>query len=134
MLIPSDAAKQNPMWKATMKEELLALQKNHTWELVSLPNEKRAVRCKWVFTIKQTSEGKVDRYKQDWLQKGYSKTYEIDYDETFAPLEKMSTLRTLISNATNSGWPLHQLDIKNAFLHGGLQEKVYMEFFSWIYE
>src|SRR6266498_2605339 len=110
-----------------MKEELLALQNNQTWELVPLPVGKRAVGCKWVFTVKQTPEGKVDRYKARLVAKGYSQTYGIDYDETFAPVAKMSTVRALISCATTFGWPLHQLDVKNAFLHGDLQEEVYME-------
>jgi len=110
-----------------MKEELLALQKNKTWELVHLPKGKKTVGCKWVFTVKQTPEGKVDRYKARLVAKGYNQTYGIDYDETFAPVAKMSTVRTLISCAANFGWPLHQLDVKNAFLHGDLQEEVYMK-------
>ncbi|CAO2199022.1 unnamed protein product [Urochloa humidicola] len=127
--IPKDwrCAKQDPKWKDAMKEELLALQKNKTWELVHLPVGKKAVGCKWVFTIKQTPEGKVDRYKARLVAKGYGQTYGIDYDETFAPVAKMGTVRTLISCAANFGWPLHQLDVKNAFLHGDLQEEVYME-------
>jgi hypothetical protein len=127
--IPRDwrCAKQDPKWKAAMEEEMHALQKNKTWELVPLPKGKRAVGCKWVFTVKQNPKGEVDRYKARLVAKGYSQTYGIDYDETFAPVAKMGTVRTLISCAVNFGWPLHQMDVKNAFLHGDLQEEVYME-------
>jgi hypothetical protein len=127
--IPKDwrCAKQNPRWKEAMEEELHALMRNKTWELAMLPEGKKAVGCKWIFTVKQTPEGKIDRYKARLVAKGYSQTYGIDYDETFAPVAKMGTVRTLISCAANFGWPLHQLDVKNAFLHGDLQEEVYME-------
>jgi Reverse transcriptase (RNA-dependent DNA polymerase) len=110
-----------------MIEELEALVKNKTWELVSLPAGKKAVGCKWVFTVKQNPEGRVERYKARLVAKGYNQTYGIDYDETFAPVAKMSTVRTLVSLAANRGWKLHQLDVKNAFLHGDLLEEVYME-------
>jgi hypothetical protein len=61
------------------------------------------------------------------VARGYSQTYDIDYGETFAPMDILNTVRILISWAANFGWPLHQLDVKNAFLHGDLQEEVYME-------
>src|SRR4051812_3861835 len=120
-------AKQDPRWLSAMQEELQSLKKNNTWELVPLPAGKRDVGCKWVYTVKQTPEGKVDVYKARLVAKGYSQTYVIDYDETFAPVVKMSTMRTLVSCAANFNWPLHQLDVKNAFLHWDLQEEVYME-------
>jgi hypothetical protein len=74
----------------------------------------------------ETPEGKVERYKARLVVKGYSQTYGIYYDETFAPVDKMDTVRTLISCVVNFGWPLHQLDVKNVFLHGDLEE-VYMK-------
>jgi hypothetical protein len=127
--IPKDwrEAKNDPKWHQAMLEELGALEKNKTWDLVKLPIGKKVVSCKWVFTVKQTPEGKVERYKARLVARGYSQTYGIDYDETFAPVAKMSTVRLLISCAVNFGWPLHQLYVKNAFLHGDLQEEVYME-------
>ena len=76
-------AKEDPKWKAAMHEELRALDKNRTWEIVPLPPGKKAVGCKWVFTVKQTPEGKIDRYKERLVAKGYSQTYGIDYDETY---------------------------------------------------
>jgi Reverse transcriptase (RNA-dependent DNA polymerase) len=110
-----------------MIEEFGVLDKNKTWELISLPRGKKVVRCKWVFIMKQSPEGKVERYKAQLVTKGYNQTYGIDHDETFAPVAKMSTARTLISLTVNSKWKLHQLDVKNVFLHGDLLEEVYME-------
>jgi hypothetical protein len=85
------------------------------------------VNCKWVYTVKQDPNGKIERYKARLVTKGYSQTYGIDYDETFAPVAKVSTVKTLISCAAIFGWPLYHLDVKNAFLHGDLEEEVYMD-------
>ena len=77
--------------------------------------------------MKQTLEGKVDRYKARLVAKGYTQTYDIDYEETFVPVAKINTIQTLISCAANLDWRLFQLDVKNTFLRGDLQEEVYME-------
>lgn len=129
MSIPTDwrVARQDPKWCAAMREELEALRKNKTWELSDLPAGKKAVGCKWIYTIKQNSDGKIERYKARLVARGYRQTYGIDYDETFAHVAKMNTVRILVSCAANFGWSLHQLDVKNAFLHWDLQEEVYME-------
>jgi hypothetical protein len=84
VVIPSDwrAAKQDPKWHDAMLEEMATLEKNKTWELVSLPKEKKPVKCKWVYTVKQDPNGKIERYKAGLVAKGYSQTYGIDYDET----------------------------------------------------
>ncbi|GJX61870.1 putative RNA-directed DNA polymerase [Tanacetum coccineum] len=114
-------------WKKAMDEEMDALQRNSTWELVDKPHGYRIVGCRWVFTIKMNSDGSIDRYKARLVAKGYTQTYGIDYEETFAPVAKINTIRILISLAANQEWPLHQFDVKNAFLNGNLEEEVYME-------
>ena len=118
---------QDPKWKKAMFEEMRALVKNDTWDMVPRPSNKSTVGCKWVYSTKYTPEGKVDRFKARLVAKGYTQTYGVDYEETFAPVAKMNTVRTLISCAVNFGWDLCQLDVKNAFLHGDLKEEVYME-------
>jgi hypothetical protein len=127
--IPNDwkVALEDPKWKEAMLDEMRALEKNKTWELVDLLPGKQPVGCKWVFTIKHTPEGTVDRYKARLVAKGYTQTYGIDYEETFAPVAKMSSVRTLISCAVNFDWSIYQMDVKNAFLHGDLHEEVYMQ-------
>ncbi|RVX04556.1 Retrovirus-related Pol polyprotein from transposon TNT 1-94 [Vitis vinifera] len=116
-----------PKWKAVVDEEVRALEKNGTWEITDLPRGKKPIRCKWIFTIKYKADGNVDRYKARLVAKGFTQSYGIDYQETFAPVAKLNTVRVLLSLAANLDWSLHQLDVKNAFLNGDLEEEVYMD-------
>ncbi|XP_042946560.1 uncharacterized protein LOC122279793 isoform X3 [Carya illinoinensis] len=120
-------ALSDPGWRTAMESEMDALHHNRTWDLVPLPPSKQPVGCKWVYTIKFHPNGSVERLKARLVAKGYTQTYGIDYEETFSPVAKISSVRVLISLAANLDWPLFQLDVKNAFLHGDLHEEVYME-------
>lgn len=110
-----------------MAEEMKALYKNGTWEVVPLPPGKKTVGCRWIFTIKHKADGSVERFKARLVAKGYTQKYGVDYQETFAPVAKINTVRVLMSLAANMDWPLLQFDVKNAFLHGDLKEEVYMD-------
>lgn len=127
--VPSNVeeAIEDPRWVQAMNEEMEALNKNATWTLVPLPKGKKPVGCKWVFSIKYKADGSIERYKARLVAKGFTQTYGVDYQETFSPVAKLSTVRVLLSLAVNLDWPLHQLDVKNAFLHGHLKEEIYMD-------
>ena len=110
-----------------MKNELQALYDNGTWSVIKLPQGKKAVGSRWVYKTKFNSDGTVERHKARLVAHGFTKTYEVDYKETFAPVAKMNTVRVLLSLAVNQSWPLYQMDVKNAFLHCQLEEEVYMK-------
>ena len=110
-----------------MVEEIAALHSTGTWDLVPLPIDKSPIGYRWVYIVKIGPDGRVDRLKARLVAKGYTKVFGFDYYHTFSPVAKMTFVRLFLSMATMSSWPLYQLDIKNAFLHGDLAEEVYME-------
>ena len=116
----------DPLWQNAMAEELTALYQTRTWDLVSLPPGKHVIGCRWVYKIKTKSDGSIERYKARLVAKGYSQQYGFDYEETFAPVAKMTTVRTMIAVASVRQWKIFQMDVKNAFLNGDLHEEVYM--------
>ena len=109
-----------------MLEELQALAKNDTWDLVPLPPGKHLVGSRWVYVVKQQSDGSLEWHKARVVAKGFTQKYDIDYQETFAPVAKMKTIRILLALAAHRGWSLQQYDVKNAFLHRDLTEEIYM--------
>ena len=121
----NEATKDNN-WKQAMQLELDALQQNNTWELVTLPIEKKPIGSKWVYKIKLKSNGSLERFKARLVAKGYNQQYEVDYQETFSPVVKITTVRCLIALAACRNWITFQLDVNNAFLHGDLHEEGFM--------
>lgn len=120
-------ANGHPEWEAAMDEEYNSLIENQTWDLVPLPSNRKLVRCKWVYRTKKASNGQVSRYKARLVAKGFQQVHGVDYDETFAPVAKMDSIRLALSIAAARGWEVHHMDVKNAFLHGDLEEEIYME-------
>jgi hypothetical protein len=119
-------AHTNPLWQNAMSEELNALTKTHTWDLVDLPIGKTAVGCKWVYKIKTKSDEFVERYKACLVAKGFNQEYDIDYKETFASVARLTSVQSLIAVASVCHWDIFQMDVKNAFLNGDPSEEVYM--------
>ena len=113
-------------WKDAMREERSALENNKTWEIVERPKGKNIVDCKGIFTLKYKADGPLERHKARLVVKGYTQTYGVDYQDTFAPVAKMNTVRILLSLATHDNWQLIQYDVKNTFLHSDLDEEIYM--------
>jgi hypothetical protein len=121
------AALADPKWQEAMKFEFSTLEKNKTWHLVRPVSGQNLIDSKWVYKIKHKADGSIDRYKARLVAKGIKQRYGIDYDDTFSPIVKFSTIHLVLSLAISQGWPLRQLDVQNAFLHGILEEDVYMK-------
>ncbi|KAJ0550087.1 putative RNA-directed DNA polymerase [Helianthus annuus] len=116
----------DPNWLRAMQAEYTALQENETWDLVPRPADRPVIRCMWLFRHKFKSDGSLERYKARLVVNGKSQTVGIDCADTFSPVVKPATIRTVLSLAVSKSWPIHQLDVKNAFLHGHLNETVFM--------
>eukprot|EP00253_Pinus_taeda_P032884 PITA_32884 len=110
-----------------MNEEYRSLLENDTWELVPLPKGRKLVKCKWVYRKKFGPNGKVYKHRAHLVAKGFSQVNNIDYTETFSPVTKMNYIFLVLSLAASFKWEVHQMDVKYAFLHGDLHEKIYME-------
>ena len=115
----------DPHWRRAMEEEYDAFMDNNTWELVPRPANANVVTGKWVFKHKFHADGSLERYKARWVLRGFTQRPGIDYDETFSPVVKPATVRSVLTIAHSRDWPIHQLDVKNAFLQGTLSETVY---------
>ena len=121
-----NSAVQSEKWVKAMNEELGALERNNTWKLTTLPANKRAIGCKWLFKTKFHPDGTVEREKARLVVLGNRQQKGIDYEQTFAPVAKLTTVRSLLAVAALKEWHVCQMDVKNAFLHGHIEEDVYM--------
>ena len=108
-----------------MNEEMDSLVRNQTWDLVQFLAGKRALQNKWVYRLKEEDGGKK-RYKARLVVKGFAQKKGIDFDEIFSPIVKMTSIRTILSLVAAEDLNLEQLDVKTTFLHGDLEEEIYM--------
>ena len=120
-----EASKQE-CWMNAMKEEYEALMNNQTWALVPYPNERNVIGNKWVYKVKYNSVREIEKYKARLVAKGFSQKYGVDYEETFAPMANMPTIRVILALLAAQGWKFFQLDVKSAFHNGDVDVEIYM--------
>ncbi|CAL2265939.1 unnamed protein product [Prunus armeniaca] len=122
-----EEAAKDDSWKKAMEDEITMIEKNNTWELVARPFDKPIIGVKWVYKTKLNLDGSVQKNKARLVAKGYSQKPGIDFNETFAPVARLDTVRALVALAAQKNWKLFQLDVKSAFLNGVLSEEVYVD-------
>lgn len=116
----------HPGWKTAMEDELSSIYKNDTWEVVPLPQNRKAISTKWVFRVKTNADGSIAKLKARLVARGFQQKEGQDYTETFAPVVKWNTLRSVVALAGHNGWPIFHLDVKTAFLNGDITEDIYV--------
>ena len=120
-------SKESSKWREAMDREIAALKENQTWKLIPLPKGAKAIPCKWVFRLKTNPDSTIDKYKARLVVKGFGQRYGIDYSQTFSPVAKLGTIRSILSVAATEQMELVQFDVSTAFLYGELEETIYME-------
>lgn len=113
-------------WKWAMEREMESIQENETWELTKLPPGQKVIGLKWVYKLKKDANGRVVKHKARLVAKGYSQEQGIDYDEVYAPVTRLETVRLLLALSAKNNWEVHHLDVKTAFLNGDLKEEVFV--------
>jgi hypothetical protein len=122
-----EEAIQKKEWADAMTKEYQSIIKNDVWEIVPRPKSKDVVSSKWLFKIKHVVDGSIEKYKARFVARGFSQKEGIDYEKTFAPVARYTSIRTIIALAAKMKWKLHQMDVKTAFLNGVIEEEVYIE-------
>ncbi|KAG7564815.1 Retrotransposon Copia-like N-terminal [Arabidopsis suecica] len=120
-------AVRSEKWHGPMNEELQTCVDTGTFSVVSLPAGKQPIGCRWVYKIKHNADGTIDRYRARLVAKGYTQQEGVDYIDTFSPVAKLVTVKLLLDLSAKQGWSLTQMDVTNAFLHGDLEEEIYMD-------
>ena len=110
-----------------MDEEIECIEKNQTWELVDVPTDQDVISVKWIYKINQDADGNVQKHKERMVAKGFTQQPNIDFNETFALVACMDTIRTVLAIAAQNKWPVYQMDVKSTFLNGYLDEEIYVE-------
>ncbi|KAM0925571.1 hypothetical protein ACQ4PT_004106 [Festuca glaucescens] len=120
-------ASKVPSWKHAMDEELKAIESNGTWTLVTQPPNHKPIGLKWVYKLKKDTQGAVVKHKARLVAKGYVQRQGVDYEEVFAPVARLETVRLLLALAAQEDWKVHHMDVKSTFLNSDLTEEVYVE-------
>jgi hypothetical protein len=120
-------AVQDPTWVDSMVEEYDSIVKNSVWDIVPRAIDKSVVGSRWIYKVKQAVDWSVEKYKARFVARGFSQIEGIDYGETFAPVTRYSSIRSILALSAQMGWRIHQMDVKTAFLNGIIEEEVYIE-------
>ena len=114
-------------WRQAMQAEMQAIENNKTWDVADLPAKQKAIGLKWVFKVKKDPEGNIVKHKARLVAKGYAQRQGVDFDEVFAPVARIETVRVLLALAAQGGWEVHHMDVKSTFLNGDLTETVFVQ-------
>jgi hypothetical protein len=115
------------VWKDSMLKEYRSIIKNNVWDIVSRPKDKSMVSSKWIYKIKHAADGSVEKFKARFVARGFTQKEGINYEETFSPVVRYTSIQAIISLASVLGWKLHQMDVKTTFLNGKIEQEVFVE-------
>jgi hypothetical protein len=121
-----EEAAEKKEWKDAMVEEYQSIVKNDVWDVVSRPKEKIVVSSKWIYKTKHSTDGSIEKYKARFVERGFSQKEGIDYEDTFAPMARYTSIRAILAIVAVMKWKVHQMDMKT-FLNGVIEEEVYVE-------
>lgn len=117
---------EQPVWVGSMVEEYESIMKNNVWEVVQRPLDKSIVGSRWIFKVKHAANERIEKYKAIFVAKGFYQFEGIDYGETFAPIARYSSIRSILALVAQMGWKIHKMDVKTTFLNGVIKEEMYI--------